>query len=69
MGPDEQRADSFSANAIVSAGLVDDALQVDHYARLVMSIHASWPGRNDGEIAQPGYHLLPIVRDDRHPVR
>ena len=29
----------------VSAGLVGDALQVDHYARLVMSIHASWPGR------------------------
>jgi hypothetical protein len=51
----------------VSAGLVGDALQVDHYARLVTPVHALWP--DHGEVARPGYHLLPVVRDDRHPVR
>ena len=40
----------------VSAGLVGDVLQVDHYARLVTSIHASWPGRITDK--SPGPHTI-----------
>jgi hypothetical protein len=34
----------LKAARTVSGGLAGDARQVDHHARLVTSIHASWPG-------------------------